>query len=258
MKTIVISNRKGGSGKSTTAVNLATELSKDYRVLLLDFDTQGHASIGVGCAPADEIGAHAIFQGKTLSESFLPTVLPNLTLSPACLMFDVYEFSDLRGVLKNRIRRERLNEFFDFCIIDTAPTHDAILKNCLEVCHSVVVPVIPHPLGVIGVGQMFRAVYQSAINSGNKIECIGALPVMYNPHITEHKDSLQKLKANFGEEKLFSPIGMDVQLTKQFSTQNPAVLLERRSKGAEDYKRFVSELMDRMRLGEPSAKSMVS
>ncbi len=87
MKTIVISNRKGGSAKSTTAVNLASELAKVGSVLLIDFDTQGHASIGVGSSPSEEIGAHSIFLGKTLSETFVSTVHDNLTLSPALEFF---------------------------------------------------------------------------------------------------------------------------------------------------------------------------
>lgn len=246
MKTIVISNRKGGSGKTTTAVNLATELSKNHRVLLIDFDTQGHASIGVGCSPMDDGGAHAIFHGKTLSESFLPTVLPNLTLSPASLLFDVYEYSDLRGVLKNRIKKEQLDGFFDYCIIDTAPTYDALLKNSLEVCDAVVIPVVPHPLGVIGVGQMFRAIYKSVIAENGKAVHIGALPVMYNPHISEHRECIGKIKASFGEEKLFSPINIDIKLAQQFSTQTPAVLSDRRTRGGNDYKDFAEELILRL------------
>ena len=138
MKTIVISNRKGGSAKTTTAVNIASGLAQHSSVLLLDFDTQGHASIGVGCEPNEELGVHSIFMGKTLSETFLPTVHKNLTLSPALTFFDVYEYADLKGVLKSRFEREHLADFFDYCVIDTPPTFDALLKNSLEVADSVV------------------------------------------------------------------------------------------------------------------------
>jgi len=143
MKTIVISNRKGGSAKTTTAVNLATELAKTHSVLLIDFDTQGHASIGVGSSPMDEGGAHSIFFGHTLSENFVPTVLDNLTLAPAHALFDVYEYADLRGVLKSRFKNEKVSDFFEYCIIDTAPTFDALLKNSLEVADVVVIPFVP-------------------------------------------------------------------------------------------------------------------
>lgn len=247
MKTIVISNRKGGSAKTTTAVNLATELAKTHSVLLIDFDTQGHASIGVGSAPMEEGGAHSIFLGKTLSENFVPTVLDKLTLAPAHALFDVYEHADLRGVLKNRFKKERISEFFDYCIIDTAPTFDALLKNSLEVADVVVIPFVPHHLGVVAVGQMVRAVYQISTQMGREIKHVGMLPVMYNPHINEHKESVKKVESAFGKAKLFSPIGTDIKLAQQFESGEPIVLMERRTKGMKDYTAFCEELIARIK-----------
>jgi chromosome partitioning protein len=246
VKTIVISNRKGGSAKSTTAVNLASELAKVGSVLLIDFDTQGHASIGVGSSPSEEVGAHSIFLGKTLSETFVSTVHDNLTLSPALEFFDVYEYSDLRGVLKSRFKKENIGHFFDYCIIDTPPTFDALLKNSLEVCDSVVIPFQPHHLGVVAVNQMVRAIFQSASMLGRDIADVGILPVMFNPHILEHREMLEKIKRSFGQEKLFTPIGVDIKLAKQFESGNPIVLDPKRSKGLRDYQRFTKELLDRL------------
>ncbi|MDB2562684.1 ParA family protein [Sulfurimonas sp.] len=246
MKTIVISNRKGGSAKTTTAVNIASGLAKHGSVLLLDFDTQGHASIGVGCEPNEELGVHSIFLGKTLSETFVPTVHDNLTLSPALAFFDVYEYSDLRGVLKSRFKRENIADFFDYCVIDTPPTFDGLLKNSLEVADSVVIPFVPHHLGVVAVGQMLRALVQSAKTTQREIVDVSILPVMYNPHINEHKESVQKVKTSFGEAKLLSPIGVDIKLAKQFESGSPIILDEKRSKGMKDYKLCVKELLKRL------------
>ena len=246
MKTIVISNRKGGSAKTTTAVNVASGLAKHGSVLLLDFDTQGHSCIGVGCEPNEELGVHSIFTGHTLSETFIPTIHDNLTLSPALAFFDVYEYSDLRGVLKNRFKKENIADFFDYCVIDTPPTFDALLKNSLEVADSVLIPFIPHHLGVVAVGQMMRAVYQSASQLERDIADISILPVMYNPHINEHRESLSKVKTSFGENKVLSPIGVDIKLAKQFEAGSPIILDERRSKGMKDYKNCVDELLKRI------------
>ena len=246
MKTIVISTRKGGSAKTTTAVNIASGLAKHGSVLLLDFDTQGHASIGVGCEPNETLGVHSIFLGKTLSETFIPTVHENLTLSPALTFFDVYEYSDLRGVLKSRFKREKIADFFDYCVIDTPPTFDALLKNSLEVADSVVIPFVPHHLGVVAVGQMLRALYQSANTQERKIADVSILPVMYNPHINEHKESVRKVKTSFGKSKLLSPIGVDIKLAKQFESGLPIILDKKRSKGLKDYKKCVSELLKRI------------
>ncbi|WP_324170914.1 ParA family protein [Sulfurimonas sp.] len=247
MKTIVISNRKGGSAKTTTAVNIASGLAKHGSVLLIDFDTQGHACIGVGCEPSETLGVHSIFTGHTLSESFIPTVHNNLTLSPALSFFDVYEYSDLRGVLKSRFKRESIAEFFDYCVIDTPPTFDALLKNSLEVADAVVIPFVPHHLGVVAVGQMLRAVYQSASTFSREIADILILPVMFNPHINEHKESLAKVKTSFGADKLLSPIGVDIKLAKQFESGLPIILDEKRSKGMKDYNLCVEELIKRIK-----------
>lgn len=245
MKTIVISNRKGGSAKTTTAVNIASGLAKHGSVLLLDLDTQGHASIGVGCEPDEKLGVHSIFSGSTLSETFIPTVHENLTLSPALALFDVYEYSDLRGMLKSRFKRENIADFFDYCVIDTPPTFDALLKNSLEVADSVVIPFVPHHLGVVAVGQMLRAVYQSAKLLDREIADISILPVMFNPHINEHKESLEKVKKSFGKEKLLSPIGVDIKLAKQFELGSPIILDPKRSKGMKDYNKCVEDLIKR-------------
>ena len=243
MKTIVVSNRKGGSAKTTTAVNIASGLARHGSVLLLDFDTQGHASIGVGCDLSESIGAHSIFEGKTLSETFIPTVHDNLTLSPALAFFDVYEYSDLRGVLKSRFKHEKIADFFDYCVIDTPPTFDALLKNSLEVADVVLIPFVPHHLGVVAVGQMMRALYKSAADVGRELAQVFILPVMYNPHVNEHKDSVQKVKTSFGASKLLSPIGVDIKLAQQFESGSPIVLDVKRSKGLKDYNRCVSELL---------------
>ena len=246
MKTIVVSNRKGGSAKTTTAVNLACELAKIGSVLLIDFDTQGHASLGVGSEASEYNGAHSIFVGKTLSETFVHTVHDQLTLSPAQEFFDVYEFGDLRGVLKNRFRREMIHDFFDYVIIDTPPTFDGLLKNALEVADAVVIPFVPHHLGVVAVGQMVRAIYQNASLHAQKTPEVGILPVMVNAHIPEHREAIAKIRTQFGEEKLFSGIGIDIKLAKQFEGGNPVVLDEERSRGVKDYRYFVEELLARL------------
>jgi len=246
VKKIVISNRKGGSAKTTTAVNLAAHLAKNHSVLLLDLDTQGHATIGVGVDCDEACGFHGIFHGKTLSESFTPSILENLTVSPAMELFDVYEHVNLEGILKKRFKDEDIESFFDYCVIDTPPTYDALLKNAIEVADVVIIPVVPHHLGIVGISQMLRALYRTAIKKSSSIDFIGILPVMYNPHIKEHQSSLKKIEVSFGKDKLFTPIGMDIKLSTQFEYREPLVLSKKRVKGMRDYARFTDELVNRL------------
>ncbi len=246
MKTIVVSNRKGGTAKTTTAVNLAGELSKTASVLLIDLDTQGHASIGLGHHASEEGGAHKIFDGRTLSETFLPSVIDNLTLAPASAFFDVYDHKNISGILKQRYKEEELAEFFDYCIIDTPPTYDAILKNALEVSDCVIIPVIPHHLGFIGVEQVFRAIYHMSSQVNEKAPFVGILPVMYNHHIKEHKEIIEKIKRKFGKDKFFEPICVDIALTTQFEKKVPLVFEDTTRRGGKDYKTFVEDLKVRL------------
>ena len=246
MKTIVVSNRKGGSAKTTTAVNLACELCTHGSVLLIDFDTQAHASMGVGCSGSYDNGVHSIFFGGMLSTTFISTVFESLTLAPASEFFDVYENGDLRGVLSNRFSNECIHEFFDYVVIDTPPTFDSLLKNALEVADMVVIPFVPHHLGVVAVGQMVRAIYQNASYYDQIAPNVGILPVMVNTHIPEHREAISRVKMQFGEEKFFTPIGVDVRLSNQFEGNNPIVDEPHRSRGLKDYQSFVKELLDRI------------
>jgi len=109
-----------------------------------------------------------------------------------------------------------------------------------------VIPFVPHHLGVVAVGQMLRALLQSAKNTDREIADVAILPVMYNPHINEHKESIQKVKQSFGAAKLLSPIGVDIKLAKQFESGSPIILDERRSKGLKDYSNCVQELLERI------------
>jgi chromosome partitioning protein len=249
LQTVVVSNRKGGSAKTTTAVNLAAYLSNKHRVLLIDFDTQGHSSLGVGCGCVEERGIHSIFLGEPLSFTFIPTPIKNLTLSPANEFFDVYGYPNLDWVLKQRFRDEKIDDYFDYCIIDTPPTYDTLLKNALSVANCVVIPVVPHYLGTVGVSQMIRAIYQMSMKSGNEIEFVGILPVMYNAHIKEHDIVLNELRKQFGEDRFFEPIRIDIEIASSFTEQKPIVTKNVRLRGSKDYKNFADNLIKKLKKG---------
>jgi len=81
---------------------------------------------------------------------------------------------------------------------------------------------------------------------GAEIKHVGMLPVMFNAHINEHKESLQKVEGAFGKEKLFKPIGTDIKLAQMFESGKPIVLMEKRTKGMKDYKLFCKDLLKRI------------
>jgi chromosome partitioning protein len=81
---------------------------------------------------------------------------------------------------------------------------------------------------------------------GAKIKHVGMLPVMFNPHINEHKESVAKVESAFGKAKVFKPIGTDIKLAQMFESGRPIVLMDKRTKGMKDYKSFCQELLKRI------------
>lgn len=155
MHIIAISNRKGGTGKTTVSVNLAAELAAlGLRVLLIDLDSQGHCAVGCGVKPkAGEPSVHRLFidPAATLSDAIVPTIMNKLWLAPADPLFDhgSGERDDQR--LRNAIADEKLAERFDIIVIDTPPSLDALLVNGLLAATRVLVPYVPHYLSYEGV-----------------------------------------------------------------------------------------------------------
>ena len=91
-----------------------------------------------------------------------------------------------------------------------------------------------------------RALYKSASTLKRDIADVWILPVMYNPHIKEHKECVAKVKTSFGKSKLLPPIGVDIKLAQQFESGVPIILGKKRSKGLKDYKKCVLELLKRI------------
>ncbi|MDW7972738.1 MAG: AAA family ATPase [Thermodesulfovibrio sp.] len=146
MVKIVITNRKGGTGKTTVAVNLSAELSaRGKKVLLLDLDTQGHSTIGVGFEHRRNIlTAHSLFLNESyeIEKAIYNTKWDNLYVSPADPLFEHQRSGERKDILKNALMNSKLS--FDFIIIDTAPSLDNLLINALVASDFVLIPFQPH------------------------------------------------------------------------------------------------------------------
>ena len=157
---ISVSNRKGGSGKSTTVVNLAAEWARrGARVLVIDMDTQGHAGLGLGITvPKGTPTVHHLFKdgGGDLCSAVIGTDWPNLSCVPADDLFDGVDFSPGLDVLSSQLRSADFQRNYDFIILDTPPSLDFILMNAMAAADGVLVPLLPHTLSAEGVKQLAR------------------------------------------------------------------------------------------------------
>ncbi|MDQ7073256.1 MAG: AAA family ATPase [Gammaproteobacteria bacterium] len=153
MRVVAIANRKGGTGKTTTVVNLANEWArKGYRTLVIDLDTQGHSAIGLGYKEvvAPEKTVHQLFRDSdvSLQDVVHSTEIQNIFLAPADTQFIVQAVDEL--CLRKALHTAANEALFDRVIIDTPPTLDGLLYNGLSAADGVIVPFVPHHLAEVG------------------------------------------------------------------------------------------------------------
>jgi len=244
--TLVISNRKGGTGKTTVSVNLAAELAvHGKRVLLVDLDSQGHCAVGLGLkvgrgAPT----AHDIFRdnGGRLAATIQPTAFPNLSLAPADPLFD--HGSGLRdeGLLSRAIAEEDIASSFDVVILDTPPSLDILLFNGLVAANLVLVPYVPHPLSLEGVRQLLRVLFKIISGPNPKLKIAGFLPTMVANHIRQHRIVSGDVGRLFGPSRLLPGIRNDIRVAEAFAIGKPIRYYAHKSRGAEDFTQLASDL----------------
>ena len=243
---LAISNRKGGSGKSTTAVNLAAEWgARGVRTLLVDLDTQGHAGLGYGIAARrQEPTVHMMFTrpGFCLHEAIRPTNVENVLVAPADLTFD--GTSRERGIstLNNQLRAADITERFDLVILDTPPSLDMLLINALAAADAALVPMIPHALSTEGVRQFTRLFFRVATSIKPDLKLLGIVPVMVNARVNHQRSVLREIETEFGRGRMLDGIRMDIELAEAFSAGQPIRAFAPLSRGAQDYHHLANEL----------------
>lgn len=252
-KTFCIANQKGGVGKTTTAVNLAAGLvANTQRVLLVDLDPQGNATMGSGIDKSRLsasvyqvlIGAADVAQARLRSESGGYDVLPaNRDLAGAEV--DLVDLEARERRLKQALAAYQ--DAYDFILIDCPPSLSMLTLNGLCAADGVIVPMQCEYFALEGLSDLVNTIKQVHRNLNPELKIIGLLRVMFDPRMTLQQNVSDQLMAHFGDKVFKTIIPRNVRLAEAPSYGMPGVSFDRNARGAQAYIAFGAEMVERIR-----------
>jgi chromosome partitioning protein len=250
-RVLAISNQKGGVGKTTTAVNLATALAAvDKRVLIIDLDPQGNASTSLGI-PANmrETNTYHVLMGDAdLDQACVATSVPNLSVVPsgadlAGAELELVDVDNREGRLKAAVRDAAAN--YDYVLIDCPPSLGLLTLNAWVAAHAVLVPLQVEFLALEGISQLVRTIerIRQSLNPGLEIQGIVLTMVDKRNSLSEMVES--DVRGFFGDKVYTTVIPRNVRVSEAPSHGKPVLLYDFKSKGAQAYLNLAGEVLKR-------------
>ena len=247
-----VANQKGGVGKTTTAVNLAAGLARlGQRVLMVDLDPQGNATMGSGV------------EKRTMPLSVYDVLLESASVKEAVIFSEKCGYTvlganrDLAGaeveLVEVERREKRLKQAlaevaddYDFVLIDCPPSLSMLTLNGLCAAHGVIVPMQCEYFALEGLTDLVNTIKQVHAHLNKELQIIGLLRVMFDPRITLQQQVSDQLKDHFGDKVFDAVIPRNVRLAEAPSYGLPGVVFDPLARGSQAFLAFASEMVERI------------
>ena len=249
---IALCNQKGGVGKTTSTINLGAALAEyGRRVLVVDFDPQGAASVGLGINPNDlDLTVYTLLMERDakLSDAVLPTAAPGLDLLPANIDLSAAEVQLVGEVARESVLARVLRpaeDDYDVILVDCQPSLGLLTVNALTAAHGVLIPLACEFFALRGVAMLIETVEKVRDRLNPRLEIDGILATMYDPRTLHSREVLARVCEAFGEQLLHTVIARTVKFPDSSVAAEPITTYAPNHPGAVAYLQLARELVAR-------------